>query len=122
MEISKAYQALTDEVTRNNYIQFGHPDGKQSFSIGIALPKLMVSDGNGKYVILFYFLLFSVGLPYIVGSWWYGKQRHSKEGVLVESANRLFRAYDDEIDEAGVLTALSEGKEFEEALKGSIVA
>jgi translocation protein SEC63 len=35
VEISKAYKALTDEEIRNNYIQFGHPDGKQSFSIGI---------------------------------------------------------------------------------------
>lgn len=118
VEISKAYQALTDEDIRNNYIQYGHPDGKQGFSIGIALPKIIVSDGNGKYVILVYFLLFGVLLPYLVGSWWYDWQRRSKEGILMESANNLFREYDENIDESGIITALSTGKEYEEVLRG----
>src|SRR5947209_1615010 len=38
VEITKAYKALTDDEIRRNYQEFGHPDGKQSFSIGIALP------------------------------------------------------------------------------------
>ncbi|OIW32990.1 translocation protein sec63 [Coniochaeta ligniaria NRRL 30616] len=118
VEISKAYQALTDEEIRNNYIQYGHPDGKQSYSIAIALPKAMISDGNGKYVVLLYTLLFGVLLPYIVGTWWYGTLKRSKEGPLMESANRLFRQYEENIDVGGVITALSTGKEFEEALKG----
>ena len=27
--ITKAYQALTDEVSRQNYEKYGHPDGQQ---------------------------------------------------------------------------------------------
>ena len=118
VEISKAYQALTDEDVRNNYIQYGNPDGKQGYSINIALPKVIVSDGNGKYVVLIYSVLFGVLLPYLVGSWWYGTLRRSKEGVLMESANNLFREYKDNIDEGGVVTALSTGKEYEELFKG----
>ena len=118
VEVSKAYQALTDEEVRNNYIQYGHPDGKQSYSIAVALPKIMVSDGNGKYVVLAYFLMFGVLLPYLVGSWWYGTQRRSKEGVLIQSANRLFRQYEDNLSDGGVITALSSGKEYEEVFKG----
>lgn len=118
VEITKAYKALTDEEVRNNYIQFGHPDGKQSFSIGIALPKIMVSEGNGKYVILVYSVLLGVLLPYLVGSWWYGTLRMSKEGILVESANNLFREYEDGISEGGIIGALSSGAEFGQALKG----
>ncbi|KAL8388636.1 hypothetical protein RB595_009117 [Gaeumannomyces hyphopodioides] len=119
VEISKAYQALTDEDVRNNYIQFGHPDGKQGFSINIALPKAIVSDGNGKYVLLVYSMLFGIMLPYLVGSWWYGTRKQSKEGPLMESANRLFIEYEDDIDEGGVVSALSTGKEFEEIFKGN---
>ncbi|KAK4193607.1 Sec63 Brl domain-containing protein [Podospora australis] len=118
VEISKAYQALTDEDVRNNYIQYGNPDGKQGYSINIALPKAIVSDGNGKYVVLVYSMLFGILLPYLVGSWWYGTLRRSKEGVLMESANRLFREYKDTIDEGGVISALSTGKEYEELFKG----
>ena len=117
VEISKAYQALTDEEVRNNYIQYGNPDGKQGFSINIALPKVIVSDGNGKYVVLVYSALFGVLLPYLVGSWWYGTLRSSREGVLMESANRLFREYKDNIDEGGVVAALSTGKEFEDLFR-----
>lgn len=119
VELTKAYKALTDEEVRNNYIQYGHPDGKQSFSIGIALPKFIVSDGNGKYVILVYGALLGVLLPYLVGSWWYGTQRMSKEGVLVESANDLFREYNESLEEGGIASALSTGKEFQIALKGN---
>ncbi|KAI1188706.1 Sec63 Brl domain-containing protein [Nemania serpens] len=118
VELSKAYQALTDEEVRNNWIQYGHPDGKQGFSIGIALPKFIVSDGNGKYVVLVYAVLLGVLLPYLVGSWWYGTQRITKEGVLVESANSLFREYTDATDEGDLITALSVGKEFRSFLKG----
>ncbi|PHH83988.1 hypothetical protein CDD83_2681 [Cordyceps sp. RAO-2017] len=117
VELTKAYQALTDEDVRNNYIQYGHPDGKQSLSIGIALPKFIVSDGNGKYLVLLYTGLLGVLLPYLVGSWWYGTKRRSKEGVLMESANNLFRQYDEAMDEAGIIAALSAGKEFEDVLR-----
>jgi translocation protein SEC63 len=118
VELSKAYQALTDEEVRNNWIQYGHPDGKQGFSIGIALPKFIVSDGNGKYVVLVYALLLGVLLPYLVGSWWYGTQRMTKEGVQVESANNLFREYTEVTEEGDLITALSIGKEFRSFLKG----
>lgn len=57
-------------------------------------------------------------LPYYVGSWWYGTQRITKEGVLVESANNLFREYSESIDEGDLVTALSAGKEFQASLKG----
>ncbi|PMD20256.1 hypothetical protein NA56DRAFT_671394 [Hyaloscypha hepaticicola] len=118
VELTKAYKALTDEEIRNNYQQYGHPDGKQSFSIGIALPKFIVTDGNGKYVILLYAALLGVLLPYLVGSWWYGTQRMSKEQVLIESANNLFREYSEDITEGGIISALSTGVEFQKTLKG----
>ncbi|KAF7930793.1 uncharacterized protein EAE98_001905 [Botrytis deweyae] len=118
VELTKAYKALTDEEIRNNYIQFGHPDGKQSFSIGIALPTWIVSEGNGKYVVLVYALLLGVLLPYLVGTWWYGTQRMSKEKVLIESANNLFQEYQESITEGGIVGALSSGVEYKKILKG----
>jgi translocation protein SEC63 len=119
VELTKAYKALTDEEIRNNYLQYGHPDGKQSFSIGIALPKLIVMDGNGKYVLLVYGALLGVLLPYIVGKWWYGSQRYTKERVLVASAGNIFREYKEDILDGGIINALSAGEEFKEMLKGA---
>ncbi|KAJ5919462.1 hypothetical protein N7454_009297 [Penicillium verhagenii] len=119
VELTKAYKALTDEEIRNNYLQYGHPDGKQSFSIGIALPKLIVMDGNGKYVLLVYGALLGVLLPYIVGKWWYGSQRYTKERVLVASAGNIFREYKEDISDNSIIGALASGEEFKEIFKGA---
>lgn len=119
VEVTKAFKTLTDEEIRNNYLQFGHPDGKQSFSIGIALPKWIVTEGNGKFVLLVYGLVLGVVLPYLVGKWWYGTQRVTKEKVLVSSAGKIFKEYKPEMTPGSVLHALSTGTEFEEVLKGN---
>ncbi|KAL4917821.1 Sec63 Brl domain-containing protein [Aspergillus aurantiobrunneus] len=116
VELTKAYKALTDDEVRNNYLQYGHPDGKQSFSIGIALPQFIVTEGNGKYVLLVYGGLLGVLLPYIVGRWWYGSQRYTKERVYVASAGNIFREYKDDITDGGIVNALSSGDEFKEAI------
>ncbi|KAL3469664.1 Sec63 Brl domain-containing protein [Aspergillus californicus] len=116
VELTKAYKALTDEEVRNNYLQYGHPDGKQSFSIGIALPQFIVTEGNGKYVLLVYGALLGVLLPYIVGKWWYGSQRYTKEKVYVASAGNIFREYKDDITDGGIISALSSGDELKEAI------
>ncbi|KAF2241158.1 DnaJ-domain-containing protein [Trematosphaeria pertusa] len=118
VEVTKAFKALTDEEIRNNYIQYGHPDGKQSFSIGIALPKWIVTEGHGKYVLLMYALALGVILPYTVGKWWYGTQKVTKEKILVASAGKLFREYDNDQGQSGVIGALSTGEEFNEVLDG----
>ena len=117
--MTKAFKTLTDEEIRNNYIQYGHPDGKQSFSIGIALPKFIVTDGNGKYVLLVYGLLLGVLLPYVVGKWWYGTQRMTKEKVLLASASNLFREYKENITDGDVVNALSCGEEYKDILPGN---
>jgi translocation protein SEC63 len=117
--LTKAYKALTDEEIRNNYLQYGHPDGKQSYSIGIALPKLIVTEGSGKYVLLVYGGLLGVLLPYIVGKWWYGSQRYTREKVLVASAGNMFREYNAEMIGGQVVNALSTGEEFKDLLKGA---
>ncbi|KAF2715619.1 hypothetical protein K504DRAFT_457778 [Pleomassaria siparia CBS 279.74] len=118
VEIVKAHKALTDEEIRNNFLLYGHPDGKQSYSIGIALPKWIITDGHGKYVLLMYAIALGVLLPYTVGKWWYGTQRMTKEKILIASAGKLFREYDNDQGDSGVIGALSSGEEFNEILAG----
>lgn len=76
-------------------------------------------EGNGKYVLLLYGALLGVLLPYIVGKWWYGSQRYTKERVLVASAGNIFREYKDDITDGGIVSALSSGEEFKEMLEGA---
>ena len=118
VEITKAYKALTDEEIRNNYIQYGHPDGKQSFSIGIALPTWLVASGNTYYVLAVYGLLVGILLPYTAGKWWYGTKKHSKDGVMMESAGKLFKEYDEFADEDKLVEILSVGAEMRDITSG----
>lgn len=76
-------------------------------------------EGNGKYVLLVYGALLGVLLPYIVGKWWYGSQRYTKERVLVASAGNIFQEYKEDISDQGIIGALSTGDEFKDMLKGS---
>lgn len=119
VEMTKAYKALTDEEIRNNYLQYGNPDGKQSTSIGIALPKWMVEEGNRWIVVAFYGILLGIILPYTLGKWWYGTQALTKDKVLHASAGNLFREWQEDISEGGVIAATSVGEEFKETLKGA---
>ena len=51
--ITKAYKALTDEASRENYEKYGHPDGQQSSRMNIALPEWMFSrDGRAAPALL----------------------------------------------------------------------
>lgn len=70
---------LTDEVSRHNFELFGHPDGKQEFSQGIALPSWVVESSNKWYVMAAYALILGVLLPVLVVSQppVQGKQCHS---------------------------------------------
>lgn len=67
MDWSPSLNRLTDDDTRKNFEEFGHPDGKQSFTMGVALPKGLV-EGNGFFVLTFYALAFGLGLPYFIVS------------------------------------------------------
>ncbi len=119
VEMTKAYKALTDEEIRNNYLQYGNPDGKQSTSIGIALPTWMVEEGNRWFVVAFYGILLGIILPYTLGKWWYGTQALTKDKVLHASAGNLFREWKEDMSEGSVVAATSVGDEFRETLKGA---
>ncbi|KAK4630905.1 Translocation protein sec63 [Fulvia fulva] len=119
VEIVKAYKALTDEEVRSNFIQYGNPDGKQSTSFGIALPQFLVAAGSGKYVLAIYGLLLGIGLPWLVGKWWYGMQSKTREKILVTSAGNMFRDYRDNMDAGDVVAAVSSADEFKDILSGA---
>ena len=118
VELTKAYKALTDEVVRQNYEQYGHPDGKQEFSMGIALPKWIVESQNNGYVIALYGILFGIALPYFVGSWWYGSRRITKDGVLTTTAGLYFRELKEDTTFEQMVEILSAGLAIEEPLTG----
>ncbi|KAM0948395.1 putative DnaJ domain, Sec63 domain, immunoglobulin E-set, C2 domain superfamily [Dioscorea sansibarensis] len=65
--ISKAYQALTDPVSRENYEKYGHPDGRQGLQMGIALPQFLLNiDGASGGVLLLGIVGVCILLPLMI--------------------------------------------------------
>eukprot|EP00729_Bicosta_minor_P002449 gene2449-33376_t len=92
MKITKAHDALTDEVTMENYKKYGNPDGPQSMEFGIALPSWIIDPENSFMIISMYFVVFMVILPVIVGSWWYRKAKLYTDDILLNTM-KVFNAY-----------------------------
>lgn len=89
VQISKAYEALTDEITKANYLTYGHPDGPQTVSHGIAIPSFLVDRAASPLVVLAYLVLLSVVLPYFVSKWWSRTRSFTKKGIHVKTASHF---------------------------------
>ncbi|KAG2216131.1 hypothetical protein INT45_005643 [Circinella minor] len=114
IQISKAYQVLTDDAIRENYEKYGHPDGKQSYSVGVALPKKLVEGGNSKFVLLIYACIFGLGLPYYIARWWYNSRRHTKDRILNGSMRVFVKELKENADFKALIRILSGAHEFAE--------
>uniref|UniRef100_H2YM46 J domain-containing protein n=1 Tax=Ciona savignyi TaxID=51511 RepID=H2YM46_CIOSA len=90
MKIRKAYEALTDEETMQNWKEYGNPDGPQAMEFGIALPKWIVESKNSIFVLGIYMTLFMVIMPIIVGIWWNRSIKYSKEQVLLNTTQLYY--------------------------------
>ena len=68
LQITKAYQCLTDPETKETCAKFGNPDGNASFQVGVAIPSFFLKQENTKLVLsLFFVVLFMGTLLYLIG-------------------------------------------------------
>ncbi|XP_060676034.1 dnaJ protein ERDJ2A isoform X2 [Ziziphus jujuba] len=65
--IVKAYHALTDPVSRENFEKYGHPDGRKGFQMGIALPEFLLKiDGASGGILLLWIVGVCILLPLVI--------------------------------------------------------
>lgn len=95
IRINLAYKALTDDVTKENLRLYGHPDGPQDISHGIAIPKFLVEGKYSQLMIVVYFILIGVVLPLVVGTWWNNVKSFTKKGLHVDTATFIVRQLTD---------------------------
>jgi translocation protein SEC63 len=87
--ITKAYQALTDEVAKRNWEKYGNPDGPQTTKVGIGLPRFLLQKENHVMIlcIFFFFLLFAV--PMVAILYYQRTKNYAANGVLLETLHFL---------------------------------
>jgi len=92
MKIRKAYEALTDNVTKANWEKYGNPDGKQVAQFGIALPAWIVDKDNNHIVLGMYVFVFMFCLPMYIGCWWYNRTKYYSDDVMLPTM-KIFDTY-----------------------------
>ena len=68
MMIAKAYEALTDPESKENWEKYGNPDGKQPMEMGIGLPSWVMEPENRNVVMIMYLFGLVVCIPRLCGS------------------------------------------------------
>ncbi|KAI9009531.1 Sec63 Brl domain-containing protein [Gaertneriomyces semiglobifer] len=111
-EINQARKTLTDPVSRKNWEEWGHPDGKQSFELGLALPKWLVEENNSFKVLLVYAGVFMVLLPALVARWWNRAKAMTKDSIMHETMARFYREQKENTSLKQMLELLSKAEEF----------
>lgn len=112
IELTKAYKSLTDETIRKNLELYGHPDGRQEMSLGIALPTWIVDSQNSAWVLGAYGLVLAIGLPLLVARWWYGTRARTKDGVLNATALNFFTSLKKDMRRAEIFALLGRTEEL----------
>lgn len=85
MMVAKAYEALTDEQSRENWEKFGNPDGKQSLEVSIGLPNFLLETGNRNLVLIIY-LIFMVGvIPFCVWTYYSDSSKFGEKDVMYDT-------------------------------------
>jgi translocation protein SEC63 len=107
------YLSLTDETIRRNYELYGHPDGRQEVSMGIALPSWIIEGNNTIWVLGLYGLLIGAVLPGMVGRWWFGSRRKTKEGVEAKTAEGFWKGVEEGSSIGDVIHVFSSGFQHE---------
>jgi len=113
VDLTKAYKALTDETVRRNLELYGHPDGKQEYRVGIAIPRWIVEGQNNIWVLGIYGVVFGVGLPFLVGRWWFTSRRYTRDHVQGATASLFFKNLRDKTDYAALVELLGHSWELE---------
>lgn len=88
MKIAKAYEALTDEASKENYEKYGNPDGKQSLEVSIGLPTWILD--NPKVVLVIYLIVMVLLIPIGVGLWYSNSQKYGDKNILYDTYRAFY--------------------------------
>lgn len=112
MKVAKAYEALTDATSKENYEKYGNPDGKQAMEVSIGLPKWLLE--NPKTVLVVYLLAMVVVIPSVVGLWYSNSKRFGDKNVLYDTYNAFYQVLNETHRAKHVVEILSVAAEFRE--------
>lgn len=89
IQITKAYSALTDDISRRNWEKYGNPDGPQTTKIGIGLPRILLQKEKSLQILCAFFFAIIIVIP-VSFIWHYSNTlNYAANGVLIETLQFL---------------------------------
>jgi len=85
MKVAKAYEALTDEDAKKNWLEYGNPHGKQSLEVSIGLPTFLLDESNHYAILCVYLGVLVVIIPGIVAAWYQHSRKFGENNVMYET-------------------------------------
>jgi len=85
MMIAKAYEALTDPVSKSNWEKYGNPDGKQSLEVSIGLPAFLLAPDYRNAILLVYLIVMVVVIPSSVYYYYSNSSKFGEKMVMYDS-------------------------------------
>eukprot|EP00931_Biecheleriopsis_adriatica_P048119 TRINITY_DN27793_c0_g1_i1.p1 TRINITY_DN27793_c0_g1~~TRINITY_DN27793_c0_g1_i1.p1 ORF type:complete len:659 (-),score=144.30 TRINITY_DN27793_c0_g1_i1:158-2134(-) len=89
IQITKAYQALTDEVAKRNWEKFGNPDGPQTTKVGIGLPRFLLEKENHLMILCVFFFVLIIVVPMTFICYFQSTKNYAPNGLLFETLTFL---------------------------------
>jgi len=85
MKVAKAYEALTDDEAKKNWLEYGNPDGKQSLEVSIGLPTFLLDEANHYAILCIYLGVLVIIIPAIVAAWYQHSRKFGENNVMYET-------------------------------------
>ncbi|CAK9107387.1 DnaJ protein ERDJ2A (Chaperone protein dnaJ 21) (AtDjC21) (AtJ21) (Endoplasmic reticulum dnaJ domain-containing protein 2A) (AtERdj2A) (Translocation protein SEC63 homolog ERDJ2A) [Durusdinium trenchii] len=89
IQITKAYQALTDEIAKRNWEKFGNPDGPQTTKVGIGLPRFLLEKENHLMILCSFFFVIVILVPMTFICYYQNSRNFAVNGVMIETLQFL---------------------------------
>lgn len=89
IQITKAYQALTDEISKRNWERFGNPDGPQTNKVGIGLPRFLLEKENHLMILCSFFFVIVILVPMTFICYYQNSRNFAVNGVMIETLQFL---------------------------------
>jgi len=112
--ISKAYQALTDPASRENYEKYGHPDGRQGMQMGIALPSFLLNiQGAASGAILLGLVGLGILLPLMIAVVYLSRSsKYTGNYVMHQTLQNFYYCMKQSLAPSKVLEVLVKAQEY----------
>ncbi|KAL8241049.1 hypothetical protein R6Q59_014404 [Mikania micrantha] len=114
--IAKAYQALTDPISRENFEKYGHPDGRQGFQMGIALPQFLLNiEGASGGILLLWIVGVCILLPLVVAVVYLSKSsKYTGNNVMHQTLSAYYFCMKPSLAPSKVMDVLIKAAEYME--------